>query len=89
MGQGSDEIDGSRGIKQSGLRRLMLKQPALRVQLQALAASPSACANLFEAYDEACLALERFRRDPRFRSLVEEYETVCQEIEASILCDIR
>ncbi len=75
------------GIAQRGLWRLMLKLPAMRGRLQLLAAKPSSLDDLFEAYDEACATVERMSRD-RSREdcpLLEEYETVCAEIEADVI----
>jgi hypothetical protein len=80
------EIEDSRGNAQRGLRRLMLKLPSKRPQLQALAVSSLVIRDLFEAYDEACIALECFRLANS--SLVEEYEALCAELEADIMRDI-
>ena len=48
---------------QRGLWRLMLKLPALRGRLQILAARSRQFDDLFEAYEEASHALERFQRE--------------------------
>lgn len=72
---------------QRGLWRLMLKLPALRGSLQILAQKSSALENLCEAYEDACTTLDRLRkrhgtsRDP----LIEEYETICGEIESDVI----
>jgi hypothetical protein len=82
---GHDQEDGTRGTAQSGLRRLMLKLPAFRRHwhVQAGSSSSTVLQELFQAYDEACLALEAFRRE-RDHPLVAEYENVCAELEADI-----
>jgi len=82
---GEDEFESSRATAHSGLRRLMLKLPARRHQLAGLStACPEPLLDLFQAYDVACLALEAFRRDFNRHHLVEEYETVCGEMEQEI-----
>jgi hypothetical protein len=65
----------------------MLKLPALRGRLQLLAQKSSALENLCEAYEDACTALDRFRnRLPTFQDpLVDEYETICREIESDVI----
>ncbi|MDK4700899.1 MULTISPECIES: hypothetical protein [unclassified Rhizobium] len=70
---------------QRGLWRLMLKLPALRGRLQILAAQSRRLDDLFEAYEEASLALERFQREGKGNRLVVEYEAVCRDIEADII----
>lgn len=81
-------IDGNgSGASQRGLWRLMLKLPAMRGRLQLLAAKSSSLNDLFEAYDEASAAVERMSRE-RSREdcpLLEEYETVCTEIESDVI----
>ena len=75
------------GAAQRGLWRLMLKLPAMRGRLQLLAAKSSSLDDLFEAYEEASSTLERMAKD-RAREecpLVEEYETVCSEIESDVI----
>ncbi|MGV2101241.1 hypothetical protein [Rhizobium sp. 21-4511-3d] len=75
------------GAAQRGLWRLMLKLPAMRGRLQLLAAKSSSLNDLFEAYDEASATVERMSRD-RARDecpLLEEYETVCAEIESDVI----
>ena len=89
MSDNHEDIEGGRGTARSGLRRLMLKLPAHRQQLQSLTGLPPSplLGELFEAYDEACTALERFRQsnDP----LVQEYEAVCAELEAEIILELK
>lgn len=70
---------------QRGLWRLMLKLPALRGRLQILAVRSRRLDDLFEAYEEASLALERFQKDGGGGPLVEEYEAVCRDIEADVI----
>jgi hypothetical protein len=90
MSDDHGEIDDSRGSAQSGLRRLMLKFPTQRTRLQKLLGSTSwpLLGELFEAYDEACVALEAFRHDDADRSFIEEYETVSAELEVDILREL-
>ncbi|MDR7147956.1 hypothetical protein [Rhizobium sp. BE258] len=79
-------VNGS-GTAQRGLWRLMLKLPAMRGRLQILAATSPSITDLFEAYEEASLTLERMSKDrPRSQCpLREEYETVCAEIESDVI----
>lgn len=75
------------GAAQRGLWRLMLKLPAMRGRLQLLAAKSSSLNDLFEAYEDASTTLERMSRD-RTREecpLMDEYETVCAEIESDVI----
>jgi hypothetical protein len=75
------------GSADRGLWRLMLKLPAIRAQLQFLAARHSSIRGLFEAYEDACVTLGRLRSEPGETNcpLVREYETICSEIEADVL----
>lgn len=70
-----------------GLWRLMLKLPAVRGRLQILATKSRSLDDLFEAYEEASLALERLMRQPgdEHCSMVAEYETICAEIESDVI----
>ncbi len=65
----------------------MLKLPALRTRLQALAGDSESLGNLCEAYEEASVALERLRNgeSEADQMMVREYETVCLEIEADVI----
>jgi hypothetical protein len=75
------------GAAQRGLWRLMLRLPAMRGRLQILAAKSSSLNDLCEAYEDASLTLERMVRD-RSREdcpLMEEYETLCAEIESDVI----
>ncbi len=70
-----------------GLWRLMLKLPAVRGRLQIFSQRSSALSDLFEAYEDASSALERFQRDQHRQDgrLIQEYETVCVEIETEVI----
>lgn len=72
---------------QRGLWRLLIKLPAVRGRLQLIAARSSKLNDIFEAYEEANSALERYykNRDGSDCVLIEEYEALCSEIEADIL----
>ncbi|MCW1751151.1 hypothetical protein [Rhizobium acaciae] len=72
---------------QRGLWRLMLKLPAIRKRLQHIAAQSTHLNGMFEAYEEAYVALQEFQRD-RDRTdcpLIAEYEALCSEIESDVL----
>lgn len=88
MGDDHGQIGGGRGTAQCGLRRLMLKLPDKRPQLRALAVSSPLIRDLFEAYDEACIALEHFRYAGSDYQLIAEYETACTELEADIVREL-
>ncbi|MGV4791785.1 hypothetical protein [Rhizobium sp. F40D2] len=70
--------------KEAGRRKLMLRLPELR---HALADRYSeALGEIFEAYDLASNALDRFQRQhPRQQTLINEYEQVCREIEQEVM----
>ncbi len=72
---------------QRGLLRLLLKLPSIRARLQVIAAGSTHLNELFEAYEEANIALERFQRtgDRASCPLIEEYEALCAEIETDVL----
>ncbi|MDM9623017.1 hypothetical protein A6U87_07370 [Rhizobium sp. AC44/96] len=72
---------------QRGLWRLLLKLPSIRGRLQIIAARSSHLNELFEAYEEANVALGRFQkeRDRESCPLIEEYEALCAEIESDVL----
>ncbi|WP_349962395.1 hypothetical protein [Rhizobium sp. ZPR3] len=57
----------------------------MRGRLQILAARSRQFDDLFEAYEEASHALERFQREGKGSRLVEEYEVVCRDIEADVI----
>jgi hypothetical protein len=65
----------------------MLKLPALRGSLQILAQKSASLENLCEAYEDACTTLDQFRNRLAISgdTLVEEYETICREIESDVI----
>ncbi|WP_280171508.1 hypothetical protein [Agrobacterium pusense] len=84
MGRENGVAGTTRDSARRGLWRLMLKLPALRGQLQIIAAQTTDLNELFEAYEMAASALERFRKEED-RTRVREYETVCSAIEEDII----
>lgn len=73
--------------KEAGRRKLMLRLPEFRRALAGQASEE--LGEIFEAYDLASNALDRFRRQhPRQQTLINEYEQVCREIEeeAAVYC---
>ncbi|NEJ72041.1 hypothetical protein GR197_16075 [Rhizobium phaseoli] len=69
--------------KERGRRKLMLRLPEFRRALTDQASE--ALGEIFEAYDLAADALDRFRRQhPRQQTLITEYEQVCREIEHEV-----
>ncbi|MBX5171121.1 hypothetical protein HJB84_14805 [Rhizobium sp. NZLR1b] len=70
--------------KECGRRKLMLRLPEFRPDLADQASE--ALGEIFEAYDLAANALDRFRRQhPRQQTLINEYEQVCREIEQEVV----
>lgn len=70
-------------VRERGRKRLSLRLPALRPHLKEVRAS--LIDELFEAYDLAATTLENLRSDPNSPvDLIEEYEVVCNELEADI-----
>src|SRR5689334_2865191 len=86
-GDGNTSERAPNGAAQRGLWRLMLKLPALRGRLQLISTRSSSLEGLCEAYEEASATIERFRA--RFGAspdtLLEEYETICSEIENDVI----
>lgn len=76
-----------KGAAHKGLLTLMLKLPTLRGQLQILAASSKSLENYCDAYGEAIAMLERLERkgDPDPEGIIDEYRTICSEIEAEVI----
>lgn len=80
-----------RGIGSSasrrGLWRLMLKLPSMRGRLQILAATSTPLDGMLEAYEEASTTLERMtqEREAERDALIDEYQTVCSEIETDVV----
>jgi hypothetical protein len=74
-------------LAQLGLWRLMLKLPAIRARLQIVSAQSDELSGLFEAYEEASVALERFLKEKGQDDcpLIAEYEAICTEIENDIV----
>ncbi|ARM16092.1 hypothetical protein Bra5_PD00549 (plasmid) [Rhizobium phaseoli Brasil 5] len=71
----------------SGRARLMLRLPAVRQRLAAFSASSNDLDEIFEIYELAAVAAERFRRK-QVDALVAEYDATCREIEAFISDDL-
>ncbi|MGZ2486306.1 hypothetical protein ACVITL_004891 [Rhizobium pisi] len=70
--------------KERGRRKLMLRLPDIRHLLESV--TSEALAEMFESYDLAVDALERFRsRSPRDEKLIVEYEQLCREIEQEVV----
>ncbi|MDR9763114.1 hypothetical protein RJJ37_26405 [Rhizobium redzepovicii] len=70
--------------KERGRRKLMLRLPDIRHLLANK--TSEALAEMFESYDLAADALERFRsKNPREDKLVSEYEQLCREIEQEVV----
>ncbi|EJC81048.1 hypothetical protein Rleg4DRAFT_2718 [Rhizobium leguminosarum bv. trifolii WSM2297] len=70
--------------KERGRKKLMLKLPALRDQLQLL--PNDAIDELFESYELATTALDRFSFNAEANSkLIAEYEQLCRDIEAEVV----
>jgi len=85
MGTGS--TNPQEGAARRGLWRLMLKLPAMRGRLQILGAKSAALQDLFEAYEDASVTLERLLKEPGSdaRPMIREYETICSEIENDVI----
>ena len=75
------------GAAQRGLSRLMLTMPAARRQLQMLSGKCIGLLSLCEAYEDANATLDRLLRQAGDAKcpMVEEYRTVCREIESDVL----
>ncbi|MBX5163225.1 MULTISPECIES: hypothetical protein [unclassified Rhizobium] len=74
-------------LHQRGLLRPMLKLPAIRGELQVRVGHGETLNGLCANYEEACVALERFKasKRPEERAVIEEYETLCSNIESDII----
>jgi hypothetical protein len=77
------DLSSDRACKR-GLSKLMLKLPAVRSQLRQATGEP--LQSLAEAYEDATSTLESLRRarNPD-NSLSDEYDRLCQDIEAEVL----
>lgn len=70
--------------KERGRRKLMLRLPDIRHLLESM--TSETLAEMFESYDLAVDALERFRsKSPREEKLIIEYEQLCREIEQEVI----
>lgn len=70
-----------------GLAKLMLKLPVFRGRLQLLSIRNDDFLSLCGAFEEASAMLDRLRREngERNRLAIEEYETICLEVEQEIV----
>jgi hypothetical protein len=70
--------------RERGRRKLMLRLPDIRHLLASV--TNETLGEMFEAYDLALDALDRFRvQSPREDGLIEEYEQLCREIEQEVV----
>ena len=74
-------------VERRGLMKLMLRMPALRGKLQLLSAANPELLGLCGAFEEASSTLERLRKEnvPSNSNAINEYETLCEELEAEII----
>jgi len=70
-----------------GLAKLMLRLPALRGELQLMAARDAGFLNLCGAFDEASTMLGKLRKknDEKDRFIEEEYELIVAQIELEVI----
>ncbi|RDJ11518.1 hypothetical protein B5K06_14710 [Rhizobium grahamii] len=87
MGKENDESRTSSDAERRGLRRLMLKLPAIRGRLQTIGEKSEPLRSLCEAYEDASSTLDRLRSaaGDEDRAMIHEYEIVCAEIEADVI----
>ncbi|WP_244490371.1 hypothetical protein [Rhizobium sp. Root708] len=87
MGDREETANSSSQKAQRGLWRLMLKLPAIRGRLQIIAAQSTHLNGMFEAYEDAYVALQRFQKERGQNDgpLIKEYETLCSDIESDVL----
>ncbi|CCM79517.1 conserved hypothetical protein [Rhizobium mesoamericanum STM3625] len=73
-----------------GLARMLLRLPASqREALRLAAACRPPVDEMLGAYEEACLALERFRREDNAEpTMVFEYEELCRELENDVMWEV-
>ena len=70
--------------RERGRRKLMLRLPDIRHRLVEI--TSETLGEMFEAYDLAVDALDRFRiQRPREDKLIKEYEQLCREIEQEVV----
>lgn len=86
MGKENDEVRTSTDAERRGLRRLMLKLPAVRGRLHSIGEKSESLRSLCEAYEDASSTLDRLRSaaGDGNRAMLHEYEIVCAEIEADV-----
>ncbi|MBY5782606.1 nodulation protein [Rhizobium leguminosarum] len=76
----------TRQAAEQGLARLMMRLPATRATIRAVAASQPHIYELCGAYGEACAVLDRMRRDRSADpAIITEYEIICAEIEVDVI----
>lgn len=84
-----DERGDSSGsdLVQRGLWRLMLKLPSMRGRLQIVVVKSIFLRDLCEAYEEACMAVERLsKQDLQINAhRIGEYQSLCAEIETDVV----
>lgn len=70
-----------------GLIKLMLRMPALRKRLQEVSTANPDMLSLCGAFDEASSTLDRLRKDGTRSdpAMVQEYESLCEQIEHEII----
>jgi hypothetical protein len=70
-----------------GLFKLMLKMPALRGRLQILSIRDPEVLSLCGAFEDASSTLEILLKEnkPSNREKIDEYQTICREIEDDII----
>jgi len=73
-----------------GLARMLLRLPASQREAVRLAANGRPLLDeMLGAYEEACLALERFRKEASAElTLVDEYEELCVELEGDVMREV-
>lgn len=87
MSAGHSGNSNVRRASHRGLLKLMVKLPSIRGHLQMIAARQTSLLDLCEAYDEATAMLDRLERGQAedFGGLLQEYRTLCSEIETDVI----
>lgn len=87
MGREEADERAPEGSAKRGLSRLMLRLPALRGQMQILSGKSGSLDSLCEAYEDACVTLERMLRESgdTHAPMVKEYQAICSEIESDVI----
>ncbi|MFU0507147.1 hypothetical protein [Pseudaminobacter sp. NGMCC 1.201702] len=75
----TDEEQAERGAK-----RLMLRLPALRRQIEVLVSNGEICA-LCTAFEDATTTLDRLRKEKASTVIIRDYEQICAEIECEVV----